>query len=390
MNVSFWGASALAVGLVCVGGAFAEESSAANKQGEKFYVGTYTSKTSKGIYLGQLDAATGKISLTGVAAETESPSFLAFHPTRPLLLAANEVGQFAGKPGGAISAFAIDAATGKLTLLSQQSSGGAAPCHVNVDRSGRWALFANYSGGSCGTLPILDDGQLGDNLQLVQHRGSGVDRGRQEAPHAHSINLDAQNRFAFVADLGLDKVMIYRFDVEKGSLTANDPAFAAVAAGSGPRHFAFHPSGRYAYVINEMKSTVTAFRYDPARGSLETIQTISTLPADFRKPTTTAEVQVHPNGKFLYGSNRGHDSITAFAIDAQSGKLRLLGQQSTGGKTPRNFAIDPSGRWVIAANQDSDNLVVLKIDEKRGTLSATGQSIAVSMPVCVKFAPKGP
>jgi 6-phosphogluconolactonase len=256
---------------------------------------------------------------------------------------------------------------------------------VTVDRLGKNALVANYGGGSIACLPIGEDGRLGDATAFVQHKGSSVNPQRQQGPHAHSINLDAANRFAFVADLGLDKVLVYRFDQSAGTLEPNDPPAASIAPGSGPRHFAFHPGGRFAYVINEMKSTVTAFAYDADRGTLQTFQTVSTLPEDSDGRSSTAEVQVHPSGKFLYGSNRGHDSIAAFAIDAATGRLTPIGHESTQGKNPRNFGIDPTGAYLLAANQDNDNIVAFRIDAATGKLRPAGQSIHVPMPVCVKF-----
>jgi len=349
------------------------------------YIGTYTWRASKGIYLGQLDLATGRLESVELAGELTNPSFLAIHPSRPLLYAVGELGDFAGKKAGAVSALAIDPQSGKLTLLNQQPSGGPGPCHLTVDRTGRCVLVANYSGGSVACLPIQEDGRLGKATSLDQHRGSGPKPKRQDGPHAHSIQLDAANRFAFSPDLGLDKVFIYRFDPGRGELTPNDPAFAAVAPGSGPRHFAFHPSGRYAYVINELGSTVTAFRYDAERGALDTLQTVSTLPEGFQGNNTTADVHVHPSGKFLYGSNRGHDSIAIFAIDGESGKLRPIGHEPTRGKSPRNFGIDPTGAYLLAANQDSASVVVFRIDPASGRLRATRGSAKVAYPVCIKM-----
>jgi 6-phosphogluconolactonase len=255
-----------------------------------------------------------------------------------------------------------------------------------VDSQGKNVLVANYGGGTSAVLPIQPDGRLAAPSSIIQHSGSSVNPERQEGPHAHSINLDAGNRFAFTADLGLDKVLIYRFDGAKGTLAPNAPPSVSTAPGAGPRHFAFHPSGRYAYVINELDSTVTAFRYDGQSGTLTTLQAISTLPAGFSGDTTTAEVQVHPSGRFLYGSNRGHDSIAMFAIDPDTGRLTALGHQPTGGKTPRNFGIDPTGAYLLAANQDSDNLVLFRIEET-GRLTSTGQAIQVPKPVCVKMIP---
>jgi 6-phosphogluconolactonase len=256
---------------------------------------------------------------------------------------------------------------------------------VSVDHAGRNVLVANYGGGSVSVLPIGDDGRLGEATAFIQHEGSSVDPRRQTAPHAHSINVDPDNRFAFVADLGLDRVMIYRFDSQQGTLAANDPPWASVAPGAGPRHFAFQPGGRFAYVINELQSTVTAFAYDAARGALQEIQTLPTLPDDFSGSNTTAEIQVHPSGRFLYGSNRGHDSIAVYAIDADSGRLRFVEHESTQGDLPRNFGIDPSGRFLLAANQGSDSVVVFRIDGATGALTPTGQSIEVASPVCVRM-----
>jgi len=353
---------------------------------ELVYIGTYTGPKSKGIYVYRLDLGSGVLTPLGLAAEVESPSFLAVHPNHRFLYAVSETGAFAGKKSGAVSAFDIHG-DGKLTLLNQQPSGGKGPCHLVVDKTGKDVLVANYDGGSVSVVPIQGDGKLAEPTAFIQHKGSSVNKERQAGPHAHSINVDAANRFAFVADLGLDKVLIYRFDPVKGTLIANEPPSVSVKPGSGPRHFAFHPGGHYAYVINEIDSTVTAFSYDAGRGALKELQTISTIPENFKGENSTAEVQVHPSGKFLYGSNRGHDSIAIFAIDPAKGTLRLVGHQSTQGKTPRNFGIDPTGRFLLAANQDSGSVVVFRIDLQSGGLGATGQVVEVPSPVCVKFLP---
>lgn len=346
------------------------------------YFGTYTGPKSKGIYLSQLDLSSGKLSAPTLAAEIEQPSFLALHPDRRFLYAVNETG--GGRRGtGQVTAFAV-AADGKLTLLNQQPSRGSGPCHLVVDRAGKNLLLANYGGGSVAAFPISADGRLGESTGFIQHSGSSANPQRQKEPHAHSINLDAANRFAVAADLGLDKVLVYRFDPEKGTLSPNEPPSTSVKAGSGPRHFAFHPSGRSAYVINELASTVTAFQYDAGQGVLKEIQTLSTLPRDFKGESYTAEVQVHPSGKFLYGSNRGHDSIAVFAIEA-NGTLRFIETTATGGKTPRNFGISPDGRYLLAANQESHNVVVFRIDPKSGRLTSTGSILEVPSPVCVKL-----
>ncbi len=350
------------------------------------YFGTYTGPKSKGIYRCAFDPADGKLGPPELAAELVNPTFLAIHPSRPLLYAAGEIGNFGGKKAGVVSALAIQAGGGKLTLLNQQSSQGPGPCHVSVDRSGRFVLVANYSGGSIACLPIQSYGRLGAATSMVQHHGSGPNRQRQEGPHAHQILTDPEGNFIFVPDLGLDKIMIYRLDRTDGTLLPGEPPSAATAPGAGPRHLAFLPDSRFAYAIDELDSTVTVFRYLAARGSLQLVQSVSTLPRGFHGRNGPAEVAVHPSGKFLYGSNRGHDSIAIFAIDAASGKLRLIGHEPTQGKTPRNFSIDPSGKFLLAANQDSDNVVVFRIDPATGLLHPTGQSLAVPAPVCIVWA----
>ncbi|MGO9094127.1 MAG: lactonase family protein [Bryobacteraceae bacterium] len=351
------------------------------------YVGSYTGARSKGIYAWRFDALTGVATPLGLAAEAVNPSFLAVHPSNRYLYATSEVGNRGGQPGGGVEAFAIDAASGKLTPLNQVSSRGAGPAFVAVDRTGSYVLVANYSGGSIAVCPIKKGGRLGEATAFVQHEGSSVNRLRQREPHAHSINVSPDNRFAIAADLGLDKLLIYRFDAAKGTLAPNDPPFAAVKPGSGPRHFTFHPSGRFAYAINELASTVTAFSYDAARGALSELQTVSTLPGGFLGDSTTAEVQVDAAGRFLYGSNRGHDSIAVFAIDAATGTLTPVEYVSTRGRTPRNFRIDPTGAYLFAANQDSGNVAIFRIDAQTGRLTATGKALEVGSPVCVKFVP---
>jgi len=351
------------------------------------YFGTYTGPNSKGIYVSRLDGKSGALSDPELAVETPGPSFLAVHPDRDFLYAVNEVDEFQGKKSGSVSAFAIDRKTGKLTALNQQSSVGTGPAHLIVDKSGHAVLVANYGGGSVAVLPIEANGRLKPASAFVQHTGSSVNPQRQKEPHAHSVNVDPKNHFAYVADLGLDKVLIYRFEPLKGSLTANDPPFAAVEPGAGPRHFAFHPSGRFAYVINELQCTVTAFTADEKSGMLTTLQTVSTLPEGQKVVPgfSTAEVQVHPSGKFLYGSNRGHDTIVVFAIDQNTGRLTYVEHEPTQGSTPRNFGIDPSGTYLLAANQKSDSVIVFRIDPESGRLSPTGTRITVGSPVCVKF-----
>ncbi len=349
------------------------------------YVGAYTQKESKGIYAWRFDAASGELSPLGLAAETVNPSFVALRPDRRFLYAVSEIASFDGQKSGAVSAFAVDLETGKLKFINKVASRGAGPCFVSVDPTGRNVLVANYGSGSIAVLPIKDDGGLAEASVAIQHSGSSVNPRRQQGPHAHSINLSPDNRFAIAADLGLDKVFVYRFDSAKGSLAPNDPPFAAVKPGSGPRHFAFHPNKRYGYVINELSSTVTAFSWNAGAGVLKEVQTISTLPKDFSGESTCAEVQVHPSGKFLYGSNRGHDSIAVFSIDG-NGRLTPVEHVSTQGKVPRNFAIDPTGAWLFAANQNAGGVVVFRIDAKTGRLTPAGQKLEVASPVCVRFA----
>jgi 6-phosphogluconolactonase len=272
-----------------------------------------------------------------------------------------------------------------LTLLNEVPSRGADPCYITVDKTGRFVLVANYTGGNVAVFPILEGGRLGDASAFAQHTGHGTNPQRQEGPHVHYIDLSADNRFAVAADLGLDEILIYRFDPTKGTLAANDPKFVSVSAGAGPRHFTFSPNGKFAYVINEMQSSVTAFSYDADRGKLHPLQTISALPKDFTGANDDAEIEVHPSGKFLYASNRGHDSITVFAIDESKGTLTVLEYVPTQGKEPRNFEIDPTGTRLFAANQKSDTIVIFRIDPKTGRLTPTGNVLHVPTPVCVKF-----
>jgi 6-phosphogluconolactonase len=350
------------------------------------YFGTYTRGSSKGIYVSRFSAVTGKLSPPELAAEAANASFLAIHPNGRVLYAANEENSFQGQRAGYVSAFAIDRATGKLTLLNQVSSRGAGPAHLTVDRSGKNVLVANYGGGSVAVLPVKEDGTLAEASAFVQHTGSGFTK-RQAGPNAHSVNMSPDNRFAIVADLGLDKVLVYRFDPVKGSLEANEPPFVKLAPGAGPRMFAFQPKGRFAYVINEIASTITAFAYDAKAGALKELQTITTLPKDYTGRNSTAEIQVHPTGRFVYGSNRGNDSIAVFSVDARKATLTPVETVPTQGKTPRNIAVDPTGSFLFAANQDSNNVVLFRIDLKTGRLTPTGQILEVGAPVCVKFLP---
>ncbi|RYD99085.1 MAG: lactonase family protein [Sphingobacteriales bacterium] len=344
-----------------------------------FYVGTYTKKEgSKGIYHYKLNVDSGTVVGGELAAEVANPTFLALHPNGKVLFAAIE------STGGAVGAFAIKP-DGSLQLLNQQPSRGGGACHVWVDSEGKNVLVANYGGGSIAALPIGPDGSLREAAGFVQHTGSSVNPQRQKEPHAHSIYTDANSRFAYVCDLGLDKVLVYKFNPDTGTLTPNDPSHANVAPGSGPRHLAFDPSGKYAYVINELSNTVTVFLRDADAGKLTEIQTLPTLPADFTGNTSTAEIFVHPNGKFVYGSNRGHDSIVVYAIDQNTGKLTLVEYVSTQGKVPRNFALDPSGRFLLAANQQTNDVFVFRVDASTGKLTPTGHSFKCGAPVSIQF-----
>jgi 6-phosphogluconolactonase len=373
-----------------IAGAAGESQAPPGRRGEDpgkclVYVGTYTGAKSKGIYGYQLDLATGSLTALGLAAETPNPSFLDINPRKHFLYAANEIDHFGGKASGAVSAFSIDPATGKLSLLNQRPSIGTGPCHLVLDRGGRNLLVANYNSGSITALPIGPDGRLGETTAFIQHAGKSVHPERQEGPHAHCLALDAENRFALACDLGLDKILIYRFDAKTGKLVPSEPAFAQTKSGAGPRHLVFHPDGRHLFLINELDSTITVFDYDSAHGAMRETQTIPALPDDFKAASTAAEIAVHPSGKFLYASNRGHDSIAVFAIDPAKGTLTLVGHQPSQGKTPRHFGIDPTGKYLLAANQDSNTIVVFTIDPATGALKPAGQTVQITAPACVTF-----
>ncbi len=352
------------------------------------YVGTYTRAPSKGIYAYRFKGATGEVApigAAGLAAETENPSFLAVHPNQRFLYAVNEISRYEERDAGSVSAFSIDRSSGTLTLLNRVASRGGGPCHVSIDRSGKWLFAANYGGGSVAAFPVHDDGTLGEASAFFQHAGASVNKARQSGPHAHGAVVSPDNRFVLVPDLGLDRVFTYRLDPAAGGLAPGEPGFAAIAPGSGPRHVAFRPDGKFAYVLKEMLSAVVAFRYDAGRGTLAELQTLSTLPEGFSGENSGAEIATHPNGRFLYASNRGHDSIAIFRIDAAKGTLTPVDRVSTQGKTPRSFAIDPSGRFLIAANQNSGTLVIFRIDQATGALTATETAVQVPSPVSVVF-----
>jgi 6-phosphogluconolactonase len=352
------------------------------------YIGTYTDSTaSKGIYAYRFDVSTGTLTSLDTTAQTKNPSFLAADRAGRFLYAVNEIGDYEGKSAGSVTSFAMDRTTGKLTALNTVSTKGDGPCHLMVDNTGKMLVVANYGGGSVASFPIGADGKLGEAAYFDQHTGKGANPARQDGPHAHSAVISPNNRFAFVADLGLDKIFSYRLEPSTGKMSPNNPPTASVAPGAGPRHFAIHPNRRWAYAIDEILSTITAFRYDNNRGTLREFQTITTLPADFHGENTTAEIVIHPNGKFVYGSNRGNDSIAVYSVDRNSGKLTLVEHVPTQGKSPRNFAIDPTGHYLLAANQLSGNIVQFQVDAKTGKLTPTGATLAIPAPVCVIFVP---
>jgi 6-phosphogluconolactonase len=373
---------------------FLSSAAAAQKRSQNkpylVFVGTYTHKTaSKGIYAYRFDPGIGKLSSLGVAAESEDPSFLAVHPSGKYLYAVNEIDHFGAQRSGAVSAFSVDPRNGKLTLLNQAATQGAGPCHISLDKSGKYVFVANYDGGSVTVFPIGEDGSLATASAFVQHSGSSVDKERQQGPHAHWIGTSPDNRFALAVDLGLDEILVYHFNPAKGALTPNNPPYAKVNPGAGPRHLAFHPNGKFAYVLSEMESSVTAFAYKASNGSLSPLQTVSTLSIlrkDQSGPKEAAEIAVHPNGKFLYASNRGNiDTISVFSIDSAKGTLKLKDEYPTMGKTPRNFAIDPGGKFLLAANQESNNIVIFRIDSITGALTPTGEIAEAPAPVSIIF-----
>ena len=351
------------------------------------YLGTYTGGESKGIYRSALDEGSGELSDPVLAAELENPSFLVVSPDQNYLFAVSENEKFKGDEGGGVSSFAISE-DGGLTLINQVNSGGGAPCHISIDPEGKCLLVANYMGGSTSSYQITVDGKIVSPAAegFIQHEGQGAQLPRQASPHAHSVNVDPSSKRAYVADLGLDKVLIYKLDAAAGTIVPNDPPFLKLPDATGPRHFSFHPSGKWAYTNLEMSLQVAALGHDPETGALNVLEIESTVPdGTGRKGNSTAECLVHPTGKWVYVSNRGHDSIAAFAIDQKTGKLDFIERESTQGKTPRNFGIDPSGKFLIAGNQGSGNVVVLKINQDTGSLNPTGHEIELPAAVCIRF-----
>jgi 6-phosphogluconolactonase len=353
------------------------------------YVGTFKRESSKGIYAWRLDNTSGKMEPMGLVADTMRPVFIALHPNRRFLYAVSRPTTVDRQNVGVVLAYAVDIKTARLTALNSLPTRGIDPVYVAVDRTGRNLLVANFGsnkGNGCITVfPIKTDGSLAEASDFIQYTGAGVHPQRQQGPHSHAINVSPDNRFVFVSDLGLDKIFVYRFDPEKGKLTPNNPPFATLNPGAGPRQFVFHPNGKFFYVINEIQSTVTTFTY--SAGSLNEAQTVSTLPPEFKGPNTAATLQVHPSGKFLYASNRGADNIAVYSIDPKTGSLTLIEFVPAQGKTPAGFGIDPTGSWLVAANQSSDSLVLFRIDAQSGRLVTTGQSFPVGAPSCVRFLP---
>lgn len=354
------------------------------------YVGTYTTRESfvdgkaTGIHILRLDTTSGAMRQVAVSAPIVNPSFLVLHPSGRFLYTVNEVYT---ADSGAVSAYAVDAISGGLTFLNQQPSHGGAPCHIALDAAGNALLVANYQTGSVAVLPIAEDGRLGSASDVLQHVGSSIDAQRQQGPHAHSVTFDPDGRFVFVCDLGLDQILVYGFDGDHRKLLPHTTPWAEVRAGAGPRHLDFHPNGRWVYAINELDSTIDVFAFDREAGTLLPLQHVSTLPPDNRGTNHCADIHVAPSGRFVYGSNRGHDSIAVFAVDAPTGKLSLAGHTATQGRTPRNFAIDPTGSWLFVANQDSDTIVPFHVDPLNGLLEPAGPPVAVPTPVCVRIMP---
>lgn len=349
------------------------------------YVGTYTSGKSEGIYLYSFSLADGSLRRVGVTGGVNNPSYLTLDRARRFLYAVEETEEFEGAKSGAVSAFKVDRRDGSLRFINRQASKGGAPCYVTADNAGRFVLVANYVGGNVAVLPVSKGGGLGKAVDVEQDSGSGPNRERQEGPHAHCVQLDASNRRAYACDLGTDKLMLYDFDARRGTLTPNARPYVSLKPGAGPRHLTFDRSGRHVYVLNELDSTVTVFTRSLRSGALGELKTYPMLPADFKGENTGADIHLTPDGRFLYCSNRGHDHIAAFRVDSSTGALTPAGHTPTGGKTPRNFAVDPTGQFLLVANQRSDSVVTFRIDASTGALEATGHTTEIPSPVCLKL-----
>ena len=350
-------------------------------QSIRVYVGTYSEE----IYVYRMDLETGQLVFESQINNVKSPSFLAVHPKNQFLYAVNEIGNYEGQETGSVSAFSIDQQSGKLTFLNRQPSHGTAPCHLSVDATGQYVLVANYGSGTVAAFPVDSNGYLNPASSVVQHKGASINVQRQTSPHAHAIMIAPNNQHVFSPDLGLDQVIIYQLNRENGQLIANDQPFVTVSAGQGPRHFDFHPSQQWAYVINEIGSTITVFDYQPDGGYLDSVQTISTLPENFKGTNSCADIHVSADGQFVYGSNRGHDSIVIYAVNQANGQLTCIGHELTRGQSPRNFGLDPTGDYLLAANHGSNDIYVFKVDSQSGLLKYTGHSAQVPTPVCLKM-----
>jgi 6-phosphogluconolactonase len=355
----------------------------------RVYFGTYTRDRDESIYQFEFDPGSGRLTPAGGSGAVTNPSFLAVHPEGTHLYSVAESNEMDGRPGGGVAAYTIDPDDGSLSLINSRSSGGPGACHVEVDPAGTTAIVSNYGGGSVSSFPIRPDGSLGEAASCYPHEGASVDPDRQNEPHTHSACVAPAGGFAVVADLGIDRLLVYEVNGETGGLTPHEPASAALHPGAGPRHTAFHPAGPWLYCINELDATLTVMDWDGAAGTLTSKQTVSTLPDDWDGRRSTAEVAVHPNGRFLYGSNRGHDSLVIYSIDPQSGELFRIGFCGLPGKEPRHFGLEPGGRWLISCHQNSDHVQVFAVDAQTGLLDAVGDPVSVPMPVCVKFLDAG-
>jgi 6-phosphogluconolactonase len=363
------------VGLICLINTF----SFGQNNTYYLYIGTYTQSTSEGIYIYQFNSTTGDFKPVGITKVT-NPCFLAISPDQRFLFS------LAGKERDSVRAYSIEQTSHQLKFLNAQSlSGSLGACHLAVDKTGRWLIVGNYLSGSISVFPIQSDGMLDTVRQTIKHEGKGIDSVRQQSPHVHSINIAPNNRDVFVPDLGTDKIMTYNLNTETGQLTRAQVPFTSVQPGSGPRHFVFHPNGKFAYVIQEMSATITGFNY--REGTLKSFQTVENLPADYSGRKWAADIHISPDGKFLYGSNRSHESLAIFYINEKTGKLTFVGHESVHGKTPRNFIIDPTGNFILVANQDSDNITIFKRDKKTGKLIYIDKEIKVPQPVCLKLIP---
>lgn len=353
---------------------------------EILYVGTYSLRGSEGIYVFEFDRKAGTVKPLQSVSNTKSPSFLAIHPSKKYLYSVNEAAKTGPSKAGAVSAYAIDGATGKLTFLNGESSLGEGPCHISIDQTGKTAFVSNYGGGNLAVLPIKPNGMLGAATDSVKYTGKGANAKRQDKAHVHSTIVSPDNRFIYVADLGLDKLNIFEADVKNSTVKPAQMPYVSVKPGYGPRHFTFHPNGKFAYLVEELTSSVAVFSRDAKTGALTLLSDgVKTLPESFSGENTSADIHIDPSGRFLYQSNRGRNALAMFAIDS-NGKLTSLGDEPTMGKTPRNFMIDPKGDFVFVVNQDSDNMTLFRRDQKTGKLTYTGQSIQVPAPVCVIMA----